>query len=63
MIVRETRDGHVERFVTTGSDNWGNVSFVRDDVDARISLLAPEYRAYLAFFDRLVRRGSRQHAG
>jgi PLD-like domain len=63
MIVRDTRNGRVERFVTTGSDNWGNVSFVRDDVDARISLSSDEYAAYLAFFERLVHRGARQHRG
>jgi PLD-like domain len=57
MIVETVRDGRADRFVTTGSDNWGNVSFVRDDVDMKIGVDAHEYSAYLAFFDGLVRRG------
>jgi phosphatidylserine/phosphatidylglycerophosphate/cardiolipin synthase-like enzyme len=58
MIVEDSRDGHTEHFVTTGSDNWGNVSFVRDDVDVKIRLDRREYDAYVAFFDRLVHRGA-----
>lgn len=61
MIVRDERDGRTERFVTTGSDNWGNVSFLRDDVDMRIGLDAREYRAYVAFFDRLLHRAAVEH--
>jgi phosphatidylserine/phosphatidylglycerophosphate/cardiolipin synthase-like enzyme len=57
MIVRDTLAGRTQRFVTTGSDNWGNVSFLRDDVDMRIGLDAREYDSYVAFFHRLVRRG------
>jgi phosphatidylserine/phosphatidylglycerophosphate/cardiolipin synthase-like enzyme len=56
MIVEDTHGGRTERFVTTGSDNWGNVSFLRDDVDVRIGLDAREYQAYVAFFDDLVHR-------
>lgn len=58
MVVEYQRDGHPERFVTTGSDNWGNVSFLRDDVDVKIPLDAHEYAAYVAFFDRIFRRGA-----
>jgi phosphatidylserine/phosphatidylglycerophosphate/cardiolipin synthase-like enzyme len=58
MIVEDSRDGHPEHFVTTGSDNWGNVSFLRDDVDVKIALNAREYDAYVAFFDGLVQRGA-----
>jgi hypothetical protein len=60
MIVRDVRDGVVQRFVTTGSDNWGNISFLRDDVDVKIGIDTGEYDAYVAFFDRLVRRGVEQ---
>src|SRR5262245_28197031 len=56
MIVEDNRDGRTEHFVTTGSDNWGNVSFLRDDVDIKIGLGTREYHDYVAFFDRLVRR-------
>jgi hypothetical protein len=59
MIVEAEQDGRTERFVTTGSDNWGNVSFLRDDVDVKIRLSAGEYAAYVDFFDRLWRRGHR----
>jgi hypothetical protein len=62
MIVRDVRDGVVQRFVTTGSDNWGNVSFLRDDVDVKIGIDAREYDAYIAFFDRLVHRGVEEEA-
>jgi len=61
MIVEDTRDGRTERFVTTGSDNWGNVSFLRDDVDVRIGLDAREYQAYVAFVDDLVHRTAAEH--
>jgi hypothetical protein len=44
--------------VTTGSDNWGNVSFLRDDIDVRIGLRPTEYADYLAFFHQLVQRGA-----
>jgi phosphatidylserine/phosphatidylglycerophosphate/cardiolipin synthase-like enzyme len=57
MIVEDTSDGRTEHFVTTGSDNWGNVSFLRDDVDMKIGLDSSEYDAYVAFVDRLVHRG------
>jgi hypothetical protein len=60
MIVESARDGRTERFVTTGSDNWGNVSFLRDDVDVKIHLDAGKYAAYVSFFHRLVRRGDDQ---
>ncbi len=60
MIVEDAHAGHVERFVTTGSDNWGNISFLRDDVDVKIGLGARQYDDYLAFFQRLVRRGARE---
>jgi phosphatidylserine/phosphatidylglycerophosphate/cardiolipin synthase-like enzyme len=60
MVVESARDGRTERFVTTGSDNWGNVSFLRDDVDVKIHLDAGEYAAYVSFFHRLVRRGHDQ---
>jgi hypothetical protein len=60
MIVQDTRDGRVQHFVTTGSDNWGNVSFLRDDVDMRIALDAGEYRSYVGFFDRLLRRDAQE---
>ncbi len=60
MIVEDTRDGRVQRFVTTGSDNWGNVSFLRDDVDMRIALDKAEYRSYVGFFDRLLHRDARE---
>jgi phosphatidylserine/phosphatidylglycerophosphate/cardiolipin synthase-like enzyme len=56
MIVEDTQDGVTQRFVTTGSDNWGNVSFLRDDVDVKIGLRAREYDEYVAFFDQLVHR-------
>jgi PLD-like domain len=58
MIVDDVRDGHRERFVTTGSDNWGNITFLRDDVDVRIALDATEYAGYVGFFDQLVQRGA-----
>jgi phosphatidylserine/phosphatidylglycerophosphate/cardiolipin synthase-like enzyme len=58
MIVKDSRDGGTEHFVTTGSDNWGNVSFLRDDVDVKIGLNTTEYDAYLAFFRSLVHRGA-----
>jgi hypothetical protein len=58
MIGEDVRDGRSERFVTTGSDNWGNVSFLRDDVDVRIGLRPAEYAAYVGFFEDLVRRGA-----
>jgi hypothetical protein len=58
MIVDDRRHGQRERFVTTGSDNWGNVSFLRDDIDVRIGLRPTEYADYLAFFHQLVRRGA-----
>jgi len=61
MIVEDTRNGRTERFVTTGSDNWGNVSFLRDDVDMRIGLDAREYQSYVAFFDDLVHRAVAEH--
>lgn len=61
MIAKTVRDGRPERFVTTGSDNWGNISFLRDDVDVKIDLGAGEYREYLVFFHRLVRRAHREH--
>jgi hypothetical protein len=60
MIVEYAHHGGIERFVTTGSDNWGNISFLRDDVDARIGLDAREYDEYVAFFHRLVERGARE---
>jgi hypothetical protein len=58
MIVEEVRNGRAEHFVTTGSDNWGNVSFLRDDVDVKIGLGVDEYQSYVGFFDRLVHRGA-----
>jgi hypothetical protein len=58
MIVGYAHDGRTEHFVTTGSDNWGNVSFLRDDVDVKIGLGTREYHAYLAYFDDLVSRGN-----
>jgi hypothetical protein len=58
MIVDDRRNGHRERFVTTGSDNWGNISFLRDDIDVRIPLGAGQYAGYLAFFRQLARRGA-----
>ena len=58
MIVEDAGRGGTEHFVTTGSDNWGNVSFQRDDVDVKIGLDTREYREYVAFFDRLVHRGA-----
>jgi hypothetical protein len=58
MIADYVHNGSTERFITTGSDNWGNISFLRDDVDVRISLQQPEYDAYVAFFDGLVLRGA-----
>src|SRR4029079_14013721 len=61
MIVEDTRNGRTEHFVTTGSDNWGNVSFLRDDVDMRIGLDAREYQSYVAFFDDLVHRAVAEH--
>jgi phosphatidylserine/phosphatidylglycerophosphate/cardiolipin synthase-like enzyme len=61
MIVRDTRAGHTQRFVTTGSDNWGNVSFLRDDVDVKIGLGRREFHDYVAFFDQLVHRGASEH--
>lgn len=61
MIVESERDGRTERFVTTGSDNWGNISFLRDDVDVKIGLDEREYGAYVRFFHRLVRRAHHEH--
>jgi phosphatidylserine/phosphatidylglycerophosphate/cardiolipin synthase-like enzyme len=58
MIADTFRHGHRERFVTTGSDNWGNISFLRDDVDVRIGLGVEQYDAYLGFVNQLVRRGA-----
>ena len=58
MIVEDVHDGRADHFVTTGSDNWGNVSFLRDDVDVRIGLDDREYQSYVDFFDRLVHRGA-----
>jgi phosphatidylserine/phosphatidylglycerophosphate/cardiolipin synthase-like enzyme len=60
MIVQDTRAGHTQRFVTTGSDNWGNVSFLRDDVDVKIDLGAREFHDYVGFFRELVQRGARE---
>ena len=60
MIVEDSQGGRTEHFVTTGSDNWGNVSFLRDDVDMKIGLDPQEYDSYVAFFDRLLRRGLRE---
>jgi hypothetical protein len=57
MVVESVHGGRTERFVTTGSDNWGNVSFLRDDVDVKIHLDAREYAEYVGFFHRLVHRG------
>jgi phosphatidylserine/phosphatidylglycerophosphate/cardiolipin synthase-like enzyme len=62
MIVDAVEHGQRERFVTTGSDNWGNISFLRDDVDVRIALDEREYAGYLAFFDQLVQRGASEKA-
>jgi phosphatidylserine/phosphatidylglycerophosphate/cardiolipin synthase-like enzyme len=62
MIVDDVQHGHQERFVTTGSDNWGNITFLRDDVDVRIALAKDEYAGYLAFFDQLVQRGASEKA-
>jgi phosphatidylserine/phosphatidylglycerophosphate/cardiolipin synthase-like enzyme len=58
MVADAIRHGHRERFVTTGSDNWGNISFLRDDVDVRIGLGTAQYAAYVAFVDQLVHRGA-----
>jgi phosphatidylserine/phosphatidylglycerophosphate/cardiolipin synthase-like enzyme len=58
MIVDDVRHGHRERFVTTGSDNWGNISFLRDDIDVRIRLRPAAYAGYLDFFHALVRRSA-----
>jgi hypothetical protein len=58
MIVDDVQHGHRERFVTTGSDNWGNISFLRDDIDVRIGLGAAQYAGYVAFFHALVQRGA-----
>jgi hypothetical protein len=58
MIAECLRHGRRERFVTTGSDNWGNISFLRDDVDVRIGLGVEQYDAYLGFVNELVRRGA-----
>jgi hypothetical protein len=58
MIADAVRHGRRERFVTTGSDNWGNVSFLRDDVDVRIGLGAEQYAAYVGYVDGLVQRGA-----
>jgi len=57
MVVEYAHDGRTEHFVTTGSDNWGNVSFLRDDVDMKIGVDTREYDAYVAYVDRLVSRG------
>ena len=62
MIVDAVEHGRPERFVTTGSDNWGNISFLRDDVDVRIALDAHEYAGYLAFFEQLLQRGASEKA-
>jgi phosphatidylserine/phosphatidylglycerophosphate/cardiolipin synthase-like enzyme len=61
MIAKTERNGRPERFVTTGSDNWGNISFLRDDVDVKIDVETREYREYVGFFHRLVRRAHREH--
>jgi phosphatidylserine/phosphatidylglycerophosphate/cardiolipin synthase-like enzyme len=58
MIADAVRHGHRERFVTTGSDNWGNISFLRDDVDVRIGLDPGQYASYVAFVDQLAHRGA-----
>jgi hypothetical protein len=63
MIVEDVHDGRTEHFVTTGSDNWGNVSFLRDDVDMKIGLDAGEYHSYVDFFNRLVHRGAAEKRG
>ena len=46
-----------QRFVLTGSDNWSDSSFRKDDLDIRIPLTAGEYRQYVAFYESIVARG------
>lgn len=58
MVVQYYRNGVRHRFATTGSDNWGDTSFQRDDVVVKVNLQgSPDYRRYQQFFDELIQRG------
>jgi hypothetical protein len=51
-------DGERHRTALTGSDNWGDASFHRDDVVVSVNLdRGGDFAAYSAFFDRLIARG------
>ncbi len=51
-------DGQRHRTVITGSDNWGDASFRRDDVVVSVDLDRRGFEAYSAFLDMLVARGA-----
>lgn len=58
MVVEYVHHGQRHRFATTGSDNWGDPSFERDDVVVRIDLDdGPDYQRYQRFFKELTARG------
>ena len=54
LLVHDRQRGR--RFVLTGSDNWSDSSFAKDDLDLRIPLTPREYRRYVAFYESIVAR-------
>lgn len=50
-------------FALTGSDNWSDTSFAKDDLDIVIPLTRAQYDAYLGVYGQVVRRSKREYGG
>ncbi len=58
LLVDDPANGR--RYVTTGSDNWSDASYDKDDLIMAISLSEREYRQYTAYYERIMRRSARE---
>lgn len=57
LLTDYVRDGRRHRLVSTGSDNWGELSLHNDDLVLMIHAKPRLYRQYVAFYERLRARG------
>lgn len=58
LLVDDPANGR--RYVTTGSDNWSDASYDKDDLVMAIALSEREFRQYAAYYERIMRRSARQ---
>ncbi len=56
MLADYVRDGRRHRLVSTGSDNWGQLSLSNDDLVLMLDAGPKRYRQYVAFYERLRAR-------